>query len=110
METTRVKNVVVPETTDVAATGLCVSCNHVENCALRVRQTTNVHWCEEFDAFKPAATNVSEADVRKLAAGLAGNPVVAAAPYAGLCSNCEGGASCTLPRAAAPVHFCEEYR
>jgi len=113
MQTASPKTLVKVGITETAAEGLCSTCSHVAGCALRARQTSNVHWCEEFDAYITPPTPVSDAYAQHLTApsdAETRDEAPTAQTSAGLCSNCEGRLSCEMPRTSSAVYFCEEYR
>ncbi len=91
--------------------GLCVTCIHMEGCALRFATEGAVLMCEEFDdripvtAEKAPSEPVAERPVHTapaLASGLSA--------LKGLCIDCEDRSTCRLPRSAEGVWHCEEYR
>ncbi len=88
---------------EVPVKGLCVTCNHIEDCLPRVEGKA-IWFCEEFDDssiqsnLKPAMQNGATTQQVKQEKRL------------GLCMNCENAENCQLPRPEGGVWYCEEYR
>lgn len=85
--------------------GLCSTCNHSLSCTFRRSVASPVLFCEEFDCSSPSVppafhlTAVSAADPHENSS----------TSLLGLCSNCEGRSTCTLPKDEGGVWHCEEY-
>ncbi len=87
--------------------GLCMTCNHAENCGYLRELDKPVLFCEEFDSFTPPS--VEEV-----------SPLDNVAPtveemrdwdkYKGLCVNCDNREHCAIRNAEIGVWHCEEYR
>ncbi len=85
--------------------GLCATCNHSLSCTFRRSVESPVLYCEEFDCSSPSVPQVPH-----LTAVPAPEPREnSSSGLLGLCSNCEGRDSCTLPKDEGGVWHCEEY-
>ncbi len=85
--------------------GLCITCNHVADCAYIRNNKQPVVFCEEFDSTVPT---VKEEEVAEHF------PTVAEMSewdeYKGLCLNCENRKDCAIRNKEIGVWHCEEYR
>ncbi|MFH1861543.1 MAG: hypothetical protein ABH878_01920 [bacterium] len=88
--------------------GLCVSCEHQENCKFRIDPEKTVVFCEEFELKMEPMISITEASsvpVEKIET----NPAEEVKLYKGLCANCENRQNCIFPQPAGGVWHCEEY-
>lgn len=83
--------------------GLCLTCSHRATCTTLQSYKGKIFHCEEFDVVE-TQMHAPKTEVETEAN---------AYPYSslqGLCMNCDMARTCTLPKAAAGVWHCNEYR
>ncbi len=86
--------------------GLCVTCNHADDCAVYKETREPVWYCEEFDdrAAPEKSRDINRAQsVRSEAAP---KPNGAAE---GLCGNCAVRETCIYRSLETPIWYCEQY-
>lgn len=88
------------EAARAAASDLCATCLHEQDCVYATPGREPVIECESF-ATEGAASVVIEEPAEAVETAPEG--------LAGLCANCEHRADCTLPRPPGGVWHCEEY-
>ena len=82
--------------------GICVNCDHKNDCAYRQNPDKPILFCEQFEIYTEPSKTMSikrqkqetETDVNK---------------FKGLCQNCENRSSCMYPKPESGVWHCEEY-
>jgi len=83
------------------STGICTTCNHIDDCLFRLRNGRPVWFCEEFDDYvKMEAVMPEEMQVEP----------DGQLRFLGLCLNCEERFTCAYPKPESGVWHCEEYR
>ncbi len=95
-------------TQSIVKQGLCSTCINAANCMYLASRRHPVHQCEQFDDYTPPLS------VRRAnpTIGNPGNRPVGsqhANGRQGLCSTCEGWATCAFCQPEGGVWHCEEY-
>ncbi len=93
-------------TMEEEVTGLCVNCNHNENCIYLTFVKDSVVCCEEYDSFMPVQqlpqkNNDLESRV---------DDISHSDEFTGLCINCDNNTLCKTAVTPGGVWHCEEYR
>jgi hypothetical protein len=86
--------------------GLCVTCNHAESCAVLKETREPVWYCEEFDDRTAPMEARDTAGARHVRSEAAPKPNGAAE---GLCGNCAVRETCAYRSLETPIWFCEQY-
>ena len=99
--------------TNGLAEGLCSTCKHKLNCTFPSNLSGPRLYCEEFEC--EGASDVGEGigilTTQKIELLTESRAVKKdTGKYMGLCVNCENRESCTLPKPAGGVWYCEEYQ
>ena len=84
--------------------GLCATCRNAPSCTFQRRVDAPVMDCLEFDGeLRTEASRASRPAPRQPRGQAAGSEP-------GLCAWCDNRATCTFPRKAGGIWFCEEYQ
>lgn len=87
---------------EIVATGLCSSCNLLNQCAYRTEFKGAIFQCEEFQDTTPVLEFVIDEAEH--------NYPIMYSSLKGLCMNCDLARTCAQPKPETGVWFCNEYK
>jgi hypothetical protein len=88
------------------AHGLCMTCRNAPSCTFARQAAGPVTDCLEFDGEVPVESAPARASVGTQSTRV---PAQERSTVPGLCGTCDWRDTCTYPRPASGVWFCEEY-